>query len=215
MTPNPLTRAVVAAALLVGLSACSDDDGGDGASASPSSAAPAPAEAGAAPVEEPFGPACTEMPAEGEGSIVGMADDPVGTAVVNNPLLTQLTAAVQTASLLEPLNGQPEVTVLAPVDAAFAAVPPGGLDPLDTARTTAVVLHHVIPGRLAPEALAGTHTTLNNDQVTIEGSGTGFSVPAAGTLAAAAPATVVCGFLQTANATVYLVDQVLAPVAAG
>lgn len=213
MTRNLLTRAAVAAALAVGLTACSGDEDGSDAAAGTTSAAPAETEA--APVDQPFGPACTEMPAEGEGSIVGMADDPVGTAVVNNPLLTQLSAALQTASLVAPLDGQPEVTVLAPVDAAFAAVPPGGLDPLDTARTTAVVLHHVIQGRLAPEALAGTHTTLNNDQITIEGSGTEFSVPASGTLAAQAPATVVCGFLQTANATVYLVDQVLAPVAAG
>jgi uncharacterized surface protein with fasciclin (FAS1) repeats len=214
-----LTRAAVAAVVVAGLTACSGDDG-DGAggtgqaSASPSSSSPAPAEP-AAPVDQPFGPGCAQLPAEGEGSIAGMADDPVGTAVVNNPLLTQLAATVQGATLLDPLNGQREITVLAPVDAAFTAVPADALPAGDTARATAVLLHHVIQGRLAPEALPGTHTTLNNDQVTIEGSGTELSVPASGTLAAAAPALVVCGYLQTANAAVYLVDQVLAPVAAG
>ena len=45
----------------------------------------------------------------------------------------------------------------------------------------------------------------------MEGAGEDLAVPAGGTLLQAAPATVVCGNLQTANATVYLVDQVLAP----
>jgi uncharacterized surface protein with fasciclin (FAS1) repeats len=76
-----------------------------------------------------------------------------------------------------------------------------------------VLTHHVIAGRLAPEQLAGTHTTLNNDQVTVEGEGEMFTVAAEGTVTQT-EATVICGNVQTANATVYIIDQVLAPPAA-
>jgi uncharacterized surface protein with fasciclin (FAS1) repeats len=76
-----------------------------------------------------------------------------------------------------------------------------------------VLTHHVIDGRLAPEDLAGTHTTLNGDEVTIEGSGEDFTVAAEGTVLGQMDAGVVCGDVQTANATVYIIDQVLAPPA--
>ena len=76
-----------------------------------------------------------------------------------------------------------------------------------------MLTHHVIPGRLTPEELAGTHTTVNNDEVTIEGSGENFTVAMDGTLAGM-EASVICGNVQTANATVYIIDQVLPRAAA-
>jgi uncharacterized surface protein with fasciclin (FAS1) repeats len=69
---------------------------------------------------------------------------------------------------------------------------------------TTVLTHHVVEGRLAPEDLAGTHETLAGDKITVEGSGEDFTV---------GEASVVCGNVQTANATVYIVDGVLMPTA--
>jgi uncharacterized surface protein with fasciclin (FAS1) repeats len=86
-------------------------------------------------------------------------------------------------------------------------------DSLRDGRLTAVLTHHVIQGRLAPEQLAGTHTTLNNDEVTVEGSGDTFTIAGDATISQV-DATVICGNVQTANATVYVIDQVLAPPAA-
>ena len=77
---------------------------------------------------------------------------------------------------------------------------------------TTVLTHHVIPGRLTPEELAGTHTTLNNDEVTIEGEGETFTIAMDGTVPGM-EASVICGNVQTANATVYIIDQVLKPAA--
>ena len=104
------------------------------------------------------------------------------------------------------------VGVLAPANPAFEAVPADALNGLlaDTAALTTVLTHHVIPGRLTPEELAGTHTTLNNDEVTIEGSGEDFSIAMDGTVVGM-EASVICGNVQTANATVYIVDSVLLP----
>ena len=202
---------LAAATLALTLPACTSDDSSDSsASSSSSSSAPA-AETSAAPaIEGPFGPACSALPAQGEGSVAGMADDPVGTAAQNNPLLTSLFQAVTAAHLGDSLNTQRDITVLAPANPAFEALPPDQVKALlvDSPRLTSTLTHHVIQGRLTPEQLAGTHTTLNNDEITIEGSGTGFTV--AGTLTET-NATVICGNLETANATVYLIDQVLAP----
>jgi uncharacterized surface protein with fasciclin (FAS1) repeats len=207
---------VVAATLALTLAACSSGDSGSSASSSSSSASSsAPAsESSASPADGPFGPGCAGLPAEGEGSAAGMVDDPVVTAAANNPLLTSLAQAMTAANLAESLNGQQNITVLAPVNDAFAAIPPDQVQALmaDTPRLTSVLLHHVIQGRLAPDRLAGKHTTLNNDEVTVEGSGQSFTVAGAGTITQTG-ATVICGNVQTATATVYLIDQVLAPTA--
>jgi uncharacterized surface protein with fasciclin (FAS1) repeats len=144
-----------------------------------------------------------------------MADDPVATAAANNPALSTLAEAIEAADLVDVLDSQEAITVLAPTTPAFTAVPTETLDALlaDTQQLTAVLTHHVLEGRLTPAELAGEQTTLNGDTVTIEGSGEDFRVPAEGTVLGEGPATVVCGNIQTANATVYVIDQVLAPPA--
>ncbi len=224
MTFSPLRPGVrpaallgAAGALVLALVGCGSGDPAEGGSsgATSGSSSAMPAESSAAPAsDEPFGPACSTVPADGEGSFAGMADDPVATAAANNPALSTLVQAVTAASLGDSLNGQEAITVLAPANPAFEAVPPDALQALlaDSAQLTAVLTHHVIAGRLAPQDLAGTHTTLNNDEVTIEGEAEMFTVAAEGTLTGT-EATVVCGNVQTANATVYLIDQVLAPQA--
>ncbi|RBY87980.1 fasciclin domain-containing protein [Blastococcus sp. TF02A-30] len=166
--------------------------------------------------DEPFGAGCSAVPADGEGSFTGMTDDPVGTAASNNPALSTLVSAVSAAGLVDSLNTAEDITVLAPANPAFEAVPADALNGLlaDQAQLTAVLTHHVIEGRLAPDELAGTHTTLNGDEVTVEGSGEDFSVAAEGTVLGTSEASVICGNVQTANATVYIIDQVLTPPAA-
>ena len=203
--------------LAITLSACgSDDDSSDSsASATPSSSASeSAASTEAAATDAPFGAGCAAVPADGEGSFTGMANDPVGTAATNNPALSTLVQAVTAANLVDTLNTTDNITVLAPANPAFEAIPPDTLNAVlaDTAQLTAILTHHVIPGRLTPEQLAGTHTTLNNDEVTIEGSGESFTIAGEGTVTQT-QASVICGNVQTANATVYIIDQVLAPAA--
>jgi uncharacterized surface protein with fasciclin (FAS1) repeats len=217
---NLLTRGVLMTAvstLAITLSACGSDDSSDSsASADTSMSSSEAAETSAVPTsDEPFGAGCSAVPAEGEGSFTGMTDDPVATAASNNPALSTLVQAVTAANLGDTLNTTDDITVLAPANPAFEAVPADALNALlaDTAQLTTVLTHHVIPGRLTPEELAGTHTTLNNDEVTIEGSGEDFTVAAEGTVVGM-EASVICGNVQTANATVYIIDQVLAPAAA-
>ena len=219
MKRNLLTRGVLltaASALTISLSACGSDSAEDTASAATGSSAMETSESSAEPMaDEPFGAGCSAVPTEGEGSFTGMADDPVATAASNNPALSTLVQAVTAANLVDTLNTTDDISVLAPANPAFEAIPPDTLNAVlaDTAQLTAILTHHVIPGRLTPEELAGTHTTLNNDEVTIEGSGENFTVAMEGTVTQM-EASVICGNVQTANATVYILDQVLAPPAA-
>ena len=152
----------------------------------------------------PFGPGCAGVPTDGEGSVEGMADDPVATAASNNPLLKTLVAAVTEAGLVDTLNSAENLTVFAPTDDAFAQIPKKDLNALlaDKETLTTVLTHHVVGERLAPDAVAGEYETLAGDMLTVEGSGEDFTI---------GDASVVCGNVQTANATVYVVDQVLMP----
>ena len=212
-------------ALALSITACGAEDTAADAAGSAGSAASsagedamggssssAPSDSGMSS-EEPFGEGCAAVPADGEGSFTGMTDDPVATAASNNPVLSTLVQAVMQANLVDTLNSAQDVTVIAPANPAFEAIPPDTLQAVlaDNAQLTAILSHHVIEGRLAPDELAGTHTTLGGDEVTIEGSGEDFTVAQTVT---GTPASVICGNVQTANATVYIVDQVLAPAGA-
>ena len=222
---STLTRGLLlasASTLAVTLSACgSDETSAASDSSSPDSSSSAsessePMESSSTMAEpagdEPFGAGCTAVPADGEGSFSGMTDDPVATAASNNPVLSTLVQAVTAANLVDTLNTTDDITVIAPANPAFEAIPADQLQAVlaDQATLTQILTHHVIPGRLSPDQLAGTHTTVAGDEVTIEGSGESFTVAQTVT---GTPASVICGNVQTANATVYIVDQVLAPAA--
>ncbi len=155
-----------------------------------------------------FGAACSAVPATGAGSFQGMATAPVATAASNNPVLSTLVTAVTAAKLGDTLNTAKDITVFAPTNDAFAAMDKATLDAAmgDPAGLLSTVLtYHVVQGRLTPEMLAGTHKTLNGADLTVEGSGQDFTVNG--------KAMVVCGNVQTANATVYIIDGVLLPPA--
>lgn len=206
--------AAMALTVSFGLAACgSDDEAADSSSSSESTSESTPSEE-SSPTEEAaaegeFGAACADVPADGPGSFQGMSTEPVATAASNNPVLSTLVTAVGEAGLVDTLNTTEDITVFAPANAAFEAVGEEAVNGLlaDKEALTNVLTYHVVPGKLAPEDLAGTHETLQGEDVTVEGSGEEFTV-------GDADANVVCGNVQTANATVYIIDGVLMPPAA-
>ncbi|MEU9362720.1 fasciclin domain-containing protein [Streptomyces sp. NPDC048301] len=166
-------------------------------------AAPA-AQAGSA--AEPFGPACSSLPASGEGSASGMADDPVATAASNNPELSTLVSAVQKAGLADTLNNAENITVFAPTNDAFEKIPKADLDKIlnDEVQLKSLLNYHVVGEKVTVDQLPdGTFKTLQGGEITTSGSGQNFTVNDS--------AKIVCGDLETENATVQLVDTVLMP----
>jgi uncharacterized surface protein with fasciclin (FAS1) repeats len=214
---NATRLAALTAAILLPLSAAACGMESDAAApaggtssapmSSPSMSAPASPSASAGSMTEPFGTACSSIPKTGKGSFDGMSQDPVATAASNNPALSTLVTAVKAAGLVDTLNTTDNITVFAPTNDAFAAVDPATLkkalgDPKGL--LTDVLTAHVVAGRLSPDQLAGEHQTLNKSQpLTVTGSGESFEVNG--------EAMVVCGNVQTANATVYIIDHVLLP----
>lgn len=210
--------AALALTATLGLAACSDDgDSNDTASddssvssdmsSSPSDEMSPSDDMGSSDAAaQAFGPGCSAIPADGAGSFDGMATEPVATAASANPLLTTLVKAVGAAELVDTLNSTDGITVFAPTDDAFAAVPKKDLNALlaDKDALTQVLTYHVVPGQLTPDQVAGTHETLQGTELTVEGSGEEFTV-------GANQAAVLCGNIPTANATVYVIDGVLMP----
>ncbi len=160
---------------------------------------------------EVAGPACAAYAAQnpvGPASVMGMAQDPVTIAASNNPMLTTLTSAVSgqlnpNVNLVDTLNGG-EFTVFAPTDDAFAKLPAATVDGLktDSKTLTSILTYHVVPGRLSPEQVDGTHKTVEGADLTVTGPADALKVN---------NVNVVCGGVETANATVYMVDTVLMP----
>ncbi|MGH3876313.1 MAG: fasciclin domain-containing protein [Actinophytocola sp.] len=200
--------------------ACSSSDEGasnDSGNADTATEAPAPAESTsdspdmADPAADLVGPGCAgyaEQVPDGAGSVAGMAQDPVAVAASNNPLLKTLVQAVSgklnpKVNLVDTLNGG-EFTVFAPVDAAFAKIPPATINTLktDDALLTKILTYHVVPGQLAPDQVVGQQATVEKGMVDVTGSGDNLKVN---------DANVICGGVHTANATVYLIDSVLMP----
>src|SRR4051794_40104789 len=218
MFPKTALAAVgVCAAVAVGLTGCSssgDDSsnsaGGSSKTSAGTSMTSGSAADGAAMASQPFGSACSAVPKTGAGSFNGMATDPVATAASNNPVLSTLVTAVKTAGLVDTLNGQKAITVFAPYDGAFAKIDKPTLNKVlaDKATLTKILTYHVVAGKIAPDQLAGSHKTLEGGTVVVKGNAPDFTVGPMG-----AEAHVICGNVQTANATVYIVDSVMMPPA--
>jgi uncharacterized surface protein with fasciclin (FAS1) repeats len=202
------------------LAAC----GGTSDAAAPaSSSAPSASSAASSPMEspsssassstsmtdKPFGAACSAVPTSGKGSFDGMSADPVATAASNNPLLSTLVTAVKKAGLVDTLNGADGITVFAPTNDAFAKIPAKTLKAVlaDKKTLTAILTEHVTTPRLTPDTVAGSHQSLNKAQkITVKGSGESFTANVGG-----GSAKILCGNVQTSNATVYIIDTVLLP----
>jgi len=153
-----------------------------------------------------FGSGCASVPKSGAGSFTGMSTAPVATAASANPVLSTLVTAVKKAGLVDTLNSAKGITVFAPANSAFAKIPAATLNKVlaNKAELTKILTYHVASGRLTPADLSTGKPvkTLEGGTVTPAGSGASFTVNGA---------KVVCGNVQTANATVYIIDTVMMP----
>ena len=118
-----------------------------------------------------------------------------------------LVAAVQAADLVEALQGDGPLTVFAPTDEAFAALPPGTVEnlllPENKEQLQAVLLYHVVPGKIMSSDLKGTANveTLQGDTVEI--------VVASGVTVNGA--NVVAADVMASNGVIHAIDAVILP----
>jgi uncharacterized surface protein with fasciclin (FAS1) repeats len=213
MKLNTLCRtgglAAAAITLSLGLAACGSEE--EPTTGSDTSQSEEPTQQESEPMEEDasaqtYGAGCAQVPTDGAGSFNGMATAPVASAASANPLLKTLVAAVTEAGLVEPLNSAPQLTVFAPADPAFAAIPKKDMNAVmsDKQMLGSILKHHVVGEQISPDQLSGEFETLNGDKLTINGSGEQATI-------GDEKAQVLCGNVPTANATVYVIDTVLMP----
>lgn len=120
--------------------------------------------------------------------------------------LSTLVFALQEAGLVDALNGGGHFTVYAPVNDAFAALPPDVLNPIlaDKDLLAAVLLYHVAEGRKDPRRafIPKQVTSLFGQTVFLNRNSNGPRVN---------NSNVECQGVKTSNGTVYLIDSVLLP----
>ncbi len=210
-----LAVSAVAAGLALGAAACSSSGGTSASSPAAakssssamasSSAAAMPSSSGSASATD-FGAGCASVPRSGTGSFSGMSTAPVGTAAAANPVLSTLVAAAKKASLVDTLNSAANITVFAPANSAFAKIPSATLNSVLANKTelTKILTYHVASGRYTPAELASGKPIKTLEGATVKPSMSGGTYSVNG-------AQVVCGNVQTANATVYIINTVLMP----
>jgi uncharacterized surface protein with fasciclin (FAS1) repeats len=205
--PGAIAAGVVTGALALTAAAC----GSTTSAATPAAAAASPSHH-AMPSHHPmaesarFGSDCGMIPASGMGSFHGMSMDPVLTAASHNPLLTTFAHDAKAAGLTAQLNSMHAITVFAPANSAFAALPASAMSMMHSQAELAKVLeYHVVNGHVTAAELASGMTlkTLEGDTLKAARMGAVYEVN---------NADITCGNIQTANATVYVINKVLMPM---
>ena len=168
----------------------------DAATASAPSTMPAPAEA----APQAMTPAETETPAAGE-TVVDV--------LRASGQFSTLLGALDQAQLTETLSTRPAISIFAPTDAAFAALPEAErtrlMDPANANELRQVLLYHVIVADVTPDQIEGRKggvPTASEAQILLDG--TGDAIKADG-------ATVVSAELDASNGAVFPIDKVLNP----
>jgi uncharacterized surface protein with fasciclin (FAS1) repeats len=159
-------------------------------------AAPAPE---ATPAAEPAPPAPPPI-----GNIVEEATKAGGFAT--------LLQAATAAGVAEALTGPGPITVFAPNDAAFAALPAGTVEgllkPESKDKLAAILKHHVINGEVMAAAIAAGKTevdALDGTKLTIEKAADG-TVTVGG-------AKVITADVDASNGVIHVIDKVILPKA--
>ena len=200
MNTRMITLTVASMAVL-GLAACN----------SPESAEPA---TDAMSAEGAMAPATDGMaPAAATGTIVATAQ--------GNSDFNTLVSAVQSAELVETLNGAGPFTVFAPTNAAFEKVPAATretlMSPAGKADLTKILTYHVVPGNVTAAALT--------EQITAGGGSATLTTVEGGTLTARAGADgsvtltdenggtsrVVQADVAATNGVIHAIDTVVMP----
>lgn len=128
------------------------------------------------------------------------------TLAQNEEDFNTLVAAVETAGLVETLQGEGPFTVFAPTDEAFAALPEGTLEfllePENQDLLERILTYHVVEGNVMS-------TDLETGSIESLGGGIAIDVSEAGVRIN--NANVIQADVEASNGTVHIIDTVLAP----
>ncbi|NND06971.1 MAG: fasciclin domain-containing protein [Saprospiraceae bacterium] len=121
--------------------------------------------------------------------------------------LSTFVTAVKAADLVETLSGEEAVTVFAPSNDAFAALPAGQLEsllmPENKEQLVKILSYHVIPGKvLSADVEDGTSPTVQGEEINVAVADTGVKIN---------DANVTTADIEASNGVVHIIDQVVMP----
>ncbi len=152
-------------------------------------------------MEEPTATALPEPTATAEPAPQTIVD-----IAVADGRFTTLVAAVQAAGLVDALSADGPLTVFAPTDDAFAALPEGTVEALlaDIPTLTNILLYHVVEGKVMAADVVGltSATTLLGEDVTVTVEGDTVKIN---------DATVIITDIEASNGVIHVIDTVLLP----
>lgn len=124
---------------------------------------------------------------------------------------TTLLTALDAAQLTETLKSQPAVSIFAPTDAAFAALPEADrtrlMDPANVNELRQLLLYHVVVADVNSGQIKGTKggvETAARSQLQLDGTGASIKVD---------DATVTTADIDASNGAIFAIDKVLNPAA--
>jgi transforming growth factor-beta-induced protein len=131
--------------------------------------------------------------------------DIVDTAVADGRFTT-LVAAVEAAGLVDALKGEGPLTVFAPTDDAFAALPEGTVEALlaDIPTLTDILLYHVVEGKVSAEQVVEL-----TQAMTLQGQYLDIQVMDGKVMID--NAEVIITDIETSNGIIHVIDAVLLP----
>jgi uncharacterized surface protein with fasciclin (FAS1) repeats len=161
--------------------------------------------------------AAAPLTAQQPGVETGMAKpatmNVVETAIAAGQFKT-LATALETAGLVETLQGKGPFTVFAPSDAAFAKLPKGTLDGLlqDKAKLTKVLTYHVVAGDISAADLQARADKDGYVRLkTVEGSELTIHLAGKAVHVGKGMANVTSADVPASNGVIHVIDAVLLP----
>ncbi len=126
-----------------------------------------------------------------------------------NDDFSTLVAAVSAAGLVDTLKSDGPLTVFAPTNAAFDALPPGTVEtllkPENKDQLVKILTYHVVPGNYPASTLVGKRGTLTSAEgSTLHTDGRGGSVKVE-------DANVTQADIMASNGVIHVIDRVMLP----
>ena len=166
--------------------------------------------------EAPMAEAPAAEPAPAAEATAAVAATPAQTNTIvdvlkSNGQFTTLLTALDAAQLTETLKTQPAISIFAPTDAAFAALPEAErtrlMDPVNVNELRQILLYHVVVADVNSSQIEGTKggvQTAAETQVQLDGTGGAIKVDGA---------TVTTADIDASNGAIFAIDKVLSPAA--
>ncbi len=134
-----------------------------------------------------------------------VASGDMASTLRQSPDFTTFVKALDATNLASLIQTRPNMTVFAPTNAAFAALPPGKLDALmaDKPALQKLLLHHIINAPVPGSKIKGSRGPIPS------GAGDVIVIDGSGDVLKADNANIIQSDVVASNGTIHVVDQVL------